>query len=38
MVLERCAATGALVFPAHVGAPFAGHVDAAGKGFEPRFA
>jgi hypothetical protein len=23
--------------PAHVGAPFAGHVDAAKEGFRPRF-
>jgi len=37
MVLERCAARGALVFPAHVGAPFAGHVDATDQGFRPRF-
>ncbi len=37
MVLEHCAATGALVLPAHVGAPFAGHVDATDKGFTPRF-
>ena len=37
MVLEHCASTGALVLPAHVGAPFAGHIDATGKGFAPRF-
>jgi glyoxylase-like metal-dependent hydrolase (beta-lactamase superfamily II) len=38
MVLEHCAATGALVLPAHVGAPFAGHIDATKQGFAPRFA
>jgi glyoxylase-like metal-dependent hydrolase (beta-lactamase superfamily II) len=37
MVLEHCAATGALMLPAHVGAPFAGHIEATGKGFRPRF-
>lgn len=37
MVLEHCAATGALVLPAHVGAPFAGHIDATADGFAPRF-
>lgn len=37
MVLEHCASTGALIFPGHVGAPFAGHVEATAKGFEPRF-
>jgi glyoxylase-like metal-dependent hydrolase (beta-lactamase superfamily II) len=37
MVLEHCAAKDALVLPAHVGAPFAGHVDATDKGFAPRF-
>jgi glyoxylase-like metal-dependent hydrolase (beta-lactamase superfamily II) len=37
MVLELCASTGALVLPCHVGAPFAGHIDAAGAGFRPRF-
>jgi glyoxylase-like metal-dependent hydrolase (beta-lactamase superfamily II) len=36
-VLEQCASTGALVLPGHVGAPFAGHIDAIGEGFEPRF-
>jgi glyoxylase-like metal-dependent hydrolase (beta-lactamase superfamily II) len=36
-VLEHCAATGALVLPAHVGAPFAGHIDATKQGFAPRF-
>ena len=37
MVLEQLAASGALMLPAHVGAPFAGHVDATGQGFRPRF-
>ena len=37
MVLELSASTGALVFPGHVGAPFAGHIEATGKGFRPRF-
>ena len=36
-VLEHCASTGALVFPGHVGAPFAGHIEAAANGFKPRF-
>jgi glyoxylase-like metal-dependent hydrolase (beta-lactamase superfamily II) len=37
MVLEQSASTGALVLPCHVGAPFAGHVEAAANGFVPRF-
>jgi glyoxylase-like metal-dependent hydrolase (beta-lactamase superfamily II) len=37
MVLELAASTGALVLPGHVGAPFAGHIEATGKGFRPRF-
>jgi glyoxylase-like metal-dependent hydrolase (beta-lactamase superfamily II) len=37
MVLELCASTGAMVFPGHVGAPFAGHIEATAKGFRPRF-
>ncbi len=36
-VLELCASTGALVFPGHVGAPFAGRIEATGQGFRPRF-
>jgi glyoxylase-like metal-dependent hydrolase (beta-lactamase superfamily II) len=36
-VLEHCASSGALVLPAHVGAPFAGHIEATGRGFRPRF-
>jgi len=37
-VLEHCAAKGALVFPGHVGAPFAGYIEKGAKGFLPRFA
>lgn len=37
MVLEQLAASGALMLPAHVGAPFAGHLDATEMGFRPRF-
>jgi glyoxylase-like metal-dependent hydrolase (beta-lactamase superfamily II) len=37
MVLDHCASTGALMLPGHVGAPFAGYVEASGKGFRPRF-
>ena len=36
-VLELCAATGALTLPGHVGAPFAGRIEAAAQGFVPRF-
>jgi glyoxylase-like metal-dependent hydrolase (beta-lactamase superfamily II) len=36
-VLEHCASSGALVLPAHVGAPFAGHIEATDRGFRPRF-
>jgi glyoxylase-like metal-dependent hydrolase (beta-lactamase superfamily II) len=36
-VLEHCAGSGALVLPGHVGAPFAGHIEATAKGFVPRF-
>ena len=32
MVLEHCASTGALVLPGHVGAPFAGYIEAGGEG------
>ncbi len=37
MILEQCASSGALVFPGHVGAPFAGRIEATGTGFVPRF-
>ena len=37
MVLDHCASTGALMLPCHVGAPFAGYIEASGKGFRPRF-
>jgi hypothetical protein len=36
-LFEDCASTGALVFPGHVGAPFAGHIEKVGTGFNPRF-
>jgi glyoxylase-like metal-dependent hydrolase (beta-lactamase superfamily II) len=36
-VLEDCASSGALVFPGHVGAPFAGYIEKTGSGFRPRF-
>jgi glyoxylase-like metal-dependent hydrolase (beta-lactamase superfamily II) len=36
-VLAHCAATGALMLPAHVGAPFAGRIEAVGDDFRPRF-
>jgi len=36
-VLEHCASTGALALPCHVGAPFAGYVDAGADCFRPRF-
>jgi glyoxylase-like metal-dependent hydrolase (beta-lactamase superfamily II) len=36
-VLDDCASSGALVFPGHVGFPFAGHIEKAGAGYKPRF-
>jgi glyoxylase-like metal-dependent hydrolase (beta-lactamase superfamily II) len=36
-VLERCAGRGALLAPAHFGAPFACHIESSRGGFEPRF-
>lgn len=36
-VFEDCAATGAMVFPGHVGAPFASFIDKTATGFKPRF-
>jgi glyoxylase-like metal-dependent hydrolase (beta-lactamase superfamily II) len=36
-VFEECAATGAIVFPGHVGAPFAGYIEKARAAFRPRF-
>jgi glyoxylase-like metal-dependent hydrolase (beta-lactamase superfamily II) len=36
-VFEDCAATAAMVFPGHVGAPFAGYIDKTASGFRPRF-
>jgi glyoxylase-like metal-dependent hydrolase (beta-lactamase superfamily II) len=37
-ILEHCASTGALACPGHVGAPFAGRIEATAEGFVPRFA
>ena len=37
LALEHCAG-GALLMPAHFGAPFACHIDRKGEGFVPRFA
>ncbi len=37
-VLEDCAGSGALLMPAHFGAPFACHIDERGSRFTPRFA
>jgi hypothetical protein len=36
-VFEECASSGCLVFPGHVGAPFAGYIEQAGSAFKPRF-
>jgi glyoxylase-like metal-dependent hydrolase (beta-lactamase superfamily II) len=36
-VLERCAGRGALLLPAHFGAPFACHIETDRDGFVPRF-
>jgi hypothetical protein len=36
-VLDDCAMTDALVFPGHVGLPFAGHIEKDGSGYKPRF-
>jgi hypothetical protein len=36
-LFEDCAATGALVFPGHAGAPFAGYIEKSGLSFRPRF-
>jgi glyoxylase-like metal-dependent hydrolase (beta-lactamase superfamily II) len=36
-VLDYCAATGALVMPGHVGAPFAGRIEAAANGYKAKF-
>jgi len=37
MVLADCAGSQALVFPGHVGAPFAGYIETTATGFKPRF-
>jgi glyoxylase-like metal-dependent hydrolase (beta-lactamase superfamily II) len=36
-VLELCASSGALTFPGHVGAPFAGRIETDAAGFVPKF-
>jgi glyoxylase-like metal-dependent hydrolase (beta-lactamase superfamily II) len=36
-VFEEAAASGAMVFPGHVGAPFAGHIEKTGSSYKPRF-
>ena len=36
-VLDYCASSGALVFPGHVGLPFAGHIEATQEGYRPNF-
>jgi glyoxylase-like metal-dependent hydrolase (beta-lactamase superfamily II) len=36
-ILAHCAAIGALACSGHVGAPFAGRIEATGAGFVPRF-
>ncbi len=36
-VFDELAATGAMVFPGHVGAPFAGYIEKDGSNFKPRF-
>jgi hypothetical protein len=36
-VLEHCAGSGALLMPAHFGAPHVCHIDDHGNRFTPRF-
>jgi glyoxylase-like metal-dependent hydrolase (beta-lactamase superfamily II) len=36
-VLDYCAASGALVMPGHVGAPFAGRIEKTADGYRPDF-
>src|SRR5262249_6029625 len=36
-VLDYCASSGALVFPGHVGRPFAGHIEKTQEGYLPDF-
>ena len=36
-VFEEAASSGAILFPGHVGAPFAGYIDKTGSAFRPRF-
>jgi hypothetical protein len=37
-LLEHCVASGAQMFPGHVGFPFAGRIEHAGSGYKPVFA
>jgi glyoxylase-like metal-dependent hydrolase (beta-lactamase superfamily II) len=37
LVFEECAATATLVFPGHVGSPFAGYIEKTETAFRPRF-
>jgi len=36
-VLDYCASSDALVFPGHVGQPFAGHIEKTQEGYLPDF-
>jgi glyoxylase-like metal-dependent hydrolase (beta-lactamase superfamily II) len=36
-LLDAAAATGAMVFPGHIGAPFAGQIEKTATGYRPRF-
>jgi len=36
-LFEDCASSDALIFPGHVGAPFAGRIEKVGSSFRPRF-
>jgi hypothetical protein len=36
-VLDYCASSAALVFPGHVGLPFAGRIEVTDKGYRPNF-
>ena len=36
-VLDYCASSGALVFPGHVGMPFAGRIEKTQKRYQPDF-
>jgi len=36
-VFDEAAASGSMVFPGHVGAPFAGYIEKTGSSYRPRF-